>query len=129
MTASKSNYLRSKMYQAAVKNTAFTGPATLYASLHTASPGQTGANEVTGNGYARVPVTFGTDTNGAGSSSSAVTFTGPTPANWGTVTHMGIWDALTAGNNLYGDALTNPVATSVGVNVVLPSGAISLAET
>lgn len=129
MSASKSNYLRSKMYQAAVKNTAFTGPATVYASLHTAAPGQTGANEVTGNGYARVAVTMGTDTSGAGSNSASVTFTGPTPANWGTVTHLGLWDAATAGNNLYGDALTNPVATSVGVNVVLPIGAITLAET
>lgn len=129
MAASKSNYLRSKMYQAAVKATGYTGPATLYLSLHTAAPGQTGANEVTGNGYARVAVAFGTDTNGAGSNSGAVTFTGPTPSTWGTITHIGVWDAASAGNNLYGDALTNPVATSVGVNVVFPIGSITLAET
>lgn len=129
MAASKSNYLRSKLYQAAVKATAYTGPATCYLSLHTASPGQTGANEVTGNGYARVAVTFGTDTNGAGSNSGVVTFTGPTPGNWGTVTHIGVWDAATVGNPLYGDALTNAVATSTGVAVSFPAGSITLAET
>jgi len=124
----KSNYLASKIYQAALKATAFTGAATLYVSLHTADPGQTGTSEVSGNGYARVAVTFGTDTNGSGASNVDVKFTGPTPAAWGTITHVGVWDAATLGNFYYHNALTNPIATSIGVDVDFPVGSITSVE-
>jgi hypothetical protein len=55
--------------------------------------------EVTGGSYARVDVTgaLGAPTDGAGSNTAAVTFAAPT-ANWGTVTHFGLFDASTAGN-------------------------------
>ena len=130
MSASKTNFLRSKMYQSALKATPYTGPATLYMGLHTASPGVTGAsNEVTGNAYARTAIAFGTDTNGAGSNSGVVTFPAPTPANWGTVTHFTIWDAASAGNCLYEDALGNSVATSIGVPVSFPVGNVTISET
>src|SRR4051812_29088851 len=105
MAASKSTYLRNAVYNAAFRNTAFTGAAQLYMSLHTASPGLVGSNEVSGNAYARVAISMGAPTGGAGASvTSAVTFPAPTPANWGTVTHFGIWDALTTGNYYGGDA-------------------------
>jgi hypothetical protein len=130
MSASKSNFLRSKMYQSAFKATPYTGPATIYMSLHTGAPGLNGtANEITGNAYARQVITFGADTNGAGASSNAPQFPAPTPANWGTATHFGLWDAASAGNYLGGDALTNPVATSVGVPVLFPIGSVTWTET
>lgn len=129
MANDKSTYLRQAIYNAIFKNTAYTGPATLYVSLHTAAPGLTGANEVSGNAYARTAVTMGAPTGGAGVSTSTVTFPAPTPANWGTVTHFGIWDASTGGNFLEGDALTASIATSVGVPIVFPAGNISAAET
>jgi hypothetical protein len=129
MSQSKSTYLRQAIYNAILKNTAFTGAATLYASLHTAAPGLTGANEVPStNAYARVAVTFGTPTAGAGSNSAAPTWPAPTPANWGTVTHFGIWDAATGGNYYLGDALTAAVATSIGVPVTAPIGNLTYAE-
>src|SRR4051812_22204639 len=103
MSASKSTYLRNAIYNAIFKNTAFTGPATVYMSVHTAAPGLTGANEVVGNAYARQAIVMGTPTGGAGANTSAPTFPAPTPANWGTLTHFGFWDALTNGNFLEGD--------------------------
>lgn len=130
MSASKSTYLRNIAYNSILKNTAFTGPASLFMSLHTATPGLTGANEVPStNAYARTAIVFGTPTGGAGSNSSAVTFPAPTPANWGTLTHFAIWDAASAGNCLYGDALTSSVATSIGVAVSFPIAAVTVAET
>jgi hypothetical protein len=130
MPASKTNFLRSKMYQSALKATPYTGPATLYMALHTGAPGVTGsANEITGNAYARTVIAFGTDTNGAGSNSGAVTFPTPTPAGWGTATYFSIWDAATAGNCLYEDALTAAVTTSAGVPVSFPTGSVAIAET
>jgi hypothetical protein len=129
MSASKGTYLRNAIYNAIFKNTAFTGAATLYVSLHTAAPGLTGANEITGNAYARQALTMGTPTGGAGASTNAPQFPAPTPSNWGTATHFGIWDAATGGNYYEGDALTNPVATSVGVPVQFPIGNLTSAET
>jgi hypothetical protein len=129
MSASKSNFSRSKMYNALLKATGYTGPATVYMSLHTAAPGLTGANEITGNAYARQPITFGADTNGAGVSSNAPQFPAPTPSNWGTATHFALWDAVSAGNCIGADALANPVATSVGVPVLFPIGSVTWTET
>jgi len=91
----------------------FTG--SVYVSLHTADPGTTGASEVnsgTHTWYARVAVTRATgswaapSTNGSArrtSNSGTVTFAAPTTSV--SVTHMGIWDATTTGNFLWGGAL------------------------
>lgn len=124
----KSTYLRQAVFNAALRATAFTGPATVYMSLHTAEPGLTGASEVTGNAYARTAVAFAAPTNGSGNSSAAVTFPAPTPAAWGTVTHFGLWDAATLGNLLYEDVLANAVATSVGVALSFPAGNVTVSE-
>jgi hypothetical protein len=129
MANDKSTYLRNAIYNAILKNTAFTGAATLYLSLHTGAPGLTGTNEVSGNAYARQAIAFTTPTGGAGSNSGAVTFPAPTPSNWGTVTHAGIWDAATVGNFYGGDALVASITTSVGVPVTFPVGNVTWTET
>lgn len=85
----------------------------LYVALYTAAPSDSGGGtEVSGGSYARVlcgpsdatwAATSGT--NGQTSNVADVTFPGPT-ANWGVVTHFGIFDAATLGNLLYQGALT-----------------------
>jgi hypothetical protein len=99
-----------------------TGPATMYVALLTAAPSDTGGGtEVTGGSYARVSVTSaltawaGTQaaasttassgTSGTTSNNNVLTFPAPT-ANWGSVTHFGVYDASTAGNLLWWGALT-----------------------
>lgn len=71
--------------------------ATPFLSLHTAEPGETGANEVAGGSYARQSITFAVAASGAAANSSAESFTGM-PAV--TITHAGLWDASTVGNFL-----------------------------
>lgn len=71
-----------------------------FISLHVGSPGNTGINEVTGGSYARVA--GGTFSNTGSNPTSAdndadVTFA-QASANWGTVTHFGVWSALTGGS-------------------------------
>jgi hypothetical protein len=82
--------------------------ATAYVSLHTADPGDTGANELVGNGYARQPVTFSNPSNthnpSVDSNAAIVSFATAT-AGWGTVTNFGLWTAATAGTFLGGQAL------------------------
>ena len=77
----------------------------LFLSLHTATPGATGANEATGGApaYAR-KATVVTATSGTGTSTQ-VTFDIPA----GTYTHFGTWSAATAGT-FYGG---NPLSATV----------------
>lgn len=89
-----------------------------YISLHTASPGVTGANEVTGGAYARVATTW----VGVGSSSdpgSQVTINVPAST---TITHFGIWTTSSGGQYLGGGPLPNSEAyTGAGTYLLTPT--------
>ena len=99
-----------------------TGPTALFFGLFTAAPSDTGGGtEVTGGSYARVSVstslanfagtqssgstTASSGTGGTTSNNGTITFPAPT-ANWGTVTHFGVFDASSGGNLLIHGALT-----------------------
>lgn len=130
MANNKGTYLRNAIYNAIWKNTAFTGPATVYMSLHTGAVGLTGANEcAVANGYARQAVALTAPTGGAGSNSAQPSFGPPTPANWGTITDVGYWDAASGGNFLEGGALSVAIVSQVGVPINFPVGQLTMAET
>lgn len=102
---------------------AYSAPAQHWISLHTADPVDTGAAEVTGGSYARFPVTTPATFWGAAASRQIIsaaeaTFTGM-PAV--TVTHCGIWDAVSAGNFMAGDALTTSKAIAAGETARFPA--------
>lgn len=65
------------------------GVRAVSASLHTASPGTTGASEVTGGTYARRPITWAAGTVD-GVVTGSVTFDVPAGV---TVTHAGLWSS------------------------------------
>ncbi|WNN95002.1 hypothetical protein SEA_MAGRITTE_25 [Microbacterium phage Magritte] len=71
---------------------AYAGQAT-HASLHTGNPGTTGANEVSGGGYARKPLTWTPGASDGATAAAQVEFDVPA----GTYTHVGLWSALTGG--------------------------------
>ena len=94
--AEKSNYLENALVNATQRNTSYTSPATVYVALFTTDPtdADTGT-EVTGGAYARTSVAFAAPSNGAAASSADCTF--PTcTSTWGTVSHIGIFDASTS---------------------------------
>ena len=78
-------------------------------SLHTADPGTTGANEVTGGtpAYARVAATFAAAAAGERALSAALDFNGP--ANGG-VTHFGVWTNEVTPTFIGGGALAGATA-------------------
>lgn len=80
--------------------------ATVYCSLHTADPGETGASEVAGGSYARQAVSWNAASNPGGTktNSGALNFTLMPVA---TVTHAALWDAVSAGNCLWSGTATN----------------------
>ncbi|MCQ4363136.1 hypothetical protein KQR54_18730 [Mycobacterium gordonae] len=102
---SMSNYLETAILNAVFRNLAFTSPAIVYLALYTADPTEADTGtEVSGGAYARQAVTFGAPSqvsNRATISNTAdITFPVASAA-WGTITHIGIRSASTAGNLLY----------------------------
>lgn len=82
-------------------------PTAIYIALYTAAPSDSGGGiEVSGGSYARQQVAqLDANWNAPGvggliDNVAAITFPVAT-ANWGTVTHMGIFDAVTVGNLLF----------------------------
>jgi hypothetical protein len=121
-----SNYLENALINATLRNTAYTSPSVVYVGLYTSDP--TDANTgtpVSGGSYARVAVTFGAPSNGASTNSAAVEFPQAT-ANWGTVTHIGILDALTGGNLLYHTALDSSKTIETGDIFKIAIGSLSV---
>lgn len=79
------------------------GTVAVYASIHTADPGTTGASEVSGGSYARQAITWNTASGGGLDNNVNPAF--PIPAGT-TVTHFGLWSAATAGTFYGGGALS-----------------------
>ena len=120
-----SNYLETKVLDHVFGATAYTAPSTLYVALYTAAPSDTGGGtEVSGTGYARQTATF-TTSGDTTSNDSAIEF--PTAgSNWGTVTHVGVFDALTSGNLLvYGTLAVSKLVESGDV-FRIPAGDLDI---
>lgn len=99
---------------------------TYYLSLHTADPGTTGANEVTGGSYARQAITFPTATSGSQASTNSQSFTGM-PAEAGGTPYLGIWSALTGGTFKCGGATSGlSGAISAGTTITFNTGGVTL---
>lgn len=115
------NYIEDELIKHIFRTGTMTKPAGLHVALFTAAPGEAGGGtEVTGGSYARVANAPG-DANwaataaGNGTTSNAVAVTFPAPtANWGSVTHWGIFDAASGGNLLIYAALTTPKTINNG---------------
>jgi hypothetical protein len=89
-----------------------------YISLHTASPGTTGANEVSGGSYARVQTTWGSASGGS-STGSQVTINVPAST---TIEYFGIWTAATGGTYIGGGPLpANETYGSAGTYLFTPT--------
>lgn len=134
-----SDYVENKLVDLILRGQAFTAPTNTYVALFTATPSDSGGGtEVSGGSYARVAVsgalaswagtqsagstTASSGTGGVTSNNAAVTFPSPT-ANWGSITHWGVFDANTSGNLLFWAALGT--AKTVNNNDAAPSFAIA----
>lgn len=120
-----SNYLETEVLEWAFTNTGGTRPTAWYLALFTAAPSDTGGGtEVSGGGYARQSVTFTVSGNTA-SNNAAIEYPTAT-ANYGTVTHIGVFDASSAGNLLAHAALTTSKTIETGDVFRVPSGDLDI---
>lgn len=111
-----------KILNKILRNTDFTVPTTVYVSLHTADPGETGTSELTGGGYARKAVTFNAPSGKAVASSALIEWTNM-PA--GTVTHFGLWDSLTTGVFWWSNALNSSQTCTGGEKFQFEAGQLT----
>jgi hypothetical protein len=116
------DFFENKVADHFFRGTAYSPAGPWYVGLMTAAANcDTGSvTEVSGGSYARVSVTkadgswkgthgsatgASSGTNGTISNAAAITFPAPT-ANWGVVTHFGVWDAASSGNLILCKTLT-----------------------
>ena len=124
--AEMSNHLENALINATLRATTFTSPATVYVSLHTADPTDAGTGtEVSGGSQARQSATFAAPSNGASATNADITFPQAT-GNWGTVSHIGIWDSLTTGNLLYHTQLDASKTIDTGDIFKIASGSLTV---
>jgi hypothetical protein len=105
-----------------------TRPTAWYVGLFTAAPSDSGGGtEVSSGGYSRQTVAFdaASSPGGTTSNSGAVTFTA-SGGSYGTVTHIGIFDASTSGNLLWHGALTASKTVGDGDTLEFSTGNIDL---
>lgn len=125
-----SDYLEQALANHIFRTTAFTQPNNLHVALFTAAPTDAGGGtEISGNGYGRQSIARGnssfTLTGSTISNTAIITFATPS-ANWGTVTHFGIFDASTGGNLLFHGALTASKTVNQGDTVTFPAGQLQI---
>lgn len=104
------DYLEDKWLRTVFQNEAYSVAAT-YVSLHVADPTDAAAaTELPDTGYVRVAGAWSAPVLGAGTVANSAPIEWPAIVDAGpfTVTHVGIWDALTGGNLL----MYAPLSTS-----------------
>ena len=136
-----SDYLENKLIDHVFRGQVYTAPTTIYVALYTsACSDAAGGTEVTGGSYARpglasslanwagtqaaASTTASSGTGGTTSNNTVITFATPS-AGWGTVTHIGLLDAVTAGNLLVCTALTTSKTINSGDSVTFPAASLT----
>ena len=106
--------------------TSVTRPTAWYVGLFTADPTDTGsgATEISGNSYVRKAATS-TVSGNAATTSGAIEFTAAT-GSWGTISHIGIFDASSSGNLIAHSSLSVSKAIGTGDVFRIPAGDIDI---
>lgn len=135
--AGKTDYTENNLLNFLFRAVAFPVPGNIYVGLFTAAPADagTGGTEVSGSAYARQQVARGTvewkdasaAVQGMTENVNAITFPTAT-GSWGTVTHVGVWDAVTGGNMLYFGALAASQLVSAGNIFKFNAGDLEISE-
>jgi len=120
------NFLETEILDHVFAGAAYTAPGTKYLALFTAiADGEAGSvTEISGNAYARQSVAFTTSGNTT-SNNAAVEFPTAT-GSWGTVTHVGVYDASSSGNLMAYATLSSSKAIATGDVFRVPSGDLDI---
>jgi len=119
------NFLETEILDHVFAGAAYTAPGTHYLGLFTAAPGEAGGGtELSGSAYVRKAVAFTTSGNTT-SNNAAIEFPTAT-GSWGTVTHVGVFDAASSGNLMAYATLSSSKAIATGDVFRVPSGDLDI---
>lgn len=123
-----SDYLENKILDVFFRGQAFTPPATVYLALYTATPTDAGGGtEVAGNGYTRQAIPMATPASGGVVSNTGVVSFTAVGGDFGTITHVGVFDAPTGGNLMTWDDII-PIAINNGDTLDFPIGELDFSQ-
>ena len=123
--AAASNYTENLALKFLLTSTTATRPTAWYVALFTTNPTDAGSGtEVSGTNYARTAVSF-TVTDDTATNSAAVTFAAA-GSNWGTVSHIGVYDAITTGNLLFHGSVTTAKQIDSGDTFTISTSNLSI---
>ncbi len=119
------NFLETEILDHVFAGAAYTAPSQHYLGLFTSAPGETGGGtELSGSAYARQQINF-TTSGDTTSNNAAVEFPTAT-GSWGTVTHVGVFDAATSGNLMVYATLSASKTVASGDVFRVPSGDLDI---
>ena len=119
------NFLETEILDHVFAGAAYTAPGTHYLGLFTAAPGEAGGGtELSGSAYARQTVDFAT--SGATTSNDAAIEFPTATGSWGTVTHVGVFDAVSSGNLMAYATLSSSKAIATGDVFRVPTGDLDI---
>lgn len=107
---------RNSLLSALLRATPYTGPSTVYVSLHTSD-----GTELIGGAYARQPVVFAAPNDGQVSTLDDVTFEGMPSA---TVAQVGLCAAASGGSPFWLEPVTDPKTFGEGDSAQFRAGSL-----
>lgn len=130
-----SNFLENALLDHVLTASAYSAPAVRYLALFTNTSTAAAANlengtltdeiSTSGSAYGRKAITFNAASGGSSASAATVTFDAAT-ANWGTVTHVAVMDADTAGQVLFYGAVTTSKTIETGDTFQVSAGNLTI---
>jgi len=124
----KSYYLANAVVNAALRNTPFTLPATVYVAVYTVAPTPSGGGTEVGiGGYGRQTAVFSAPVNGSTSNTAEVLFP-IASADWGTIVAFALFDASSGGNMLYFNNLSSSRDVLANDQLRFPAGQLVATE-
>ncbi len=110
----------------ALTNYLVTGSGQKYLALFSTAVAENGTGtELSGTWYSRKPVTFGSAVNGTAANSANIDF-GEVATAAATVNSWALFDAATGGNAWVYGAFTTAKTASVGTNILIQAGDITV---
>lgn len=132
MAGSFSDYLEDKVLRHVFTNTTYTPPSTLYVALFTTAASDTGPGtevSTSATGYVRQSAAFSVSGTATTATNTAAIEWSAALTTWGTITHVGIFDAASAGNMIAWADLTTSRTINSGDIFRVPASSLSVTLT
>lgn len=120
-----STYLQNALLSEVLRNTDYVPPTTVYLALYTSDPTIADVGtEADFTGYARQSIAFNALAGGTTANTSDVAFPACTSGS-NAITHVGLRDAVTAGNLLFSGVLTTSQTVVTDTQFIVKAGQIT----